>query len=334
MYFFFRLAQRPAGKRRCLTAHGNSGDTGVLGAWPGESRMKGALRSFTARVGLRPVHLLPAGAVFGLGLAALGAVAPRPAELPKDAAALVNGVPIRRADHERAVEAMAAGKRNPLDTEDRRHALSRLIDEELLIQRGVELGLHRSDPMARKRLVAAMLEWIAADASGEPVPEDDLHTFYKENQALFTRTARAEVDWFHIARSEQQAETRVREARERLSAGLAFAETAEAFGSPAALRLPDGLLPPAKLRDYLGPSLTRTAMALKPGEAVGPIARADGWHFLLLRRRERADPPAFGAARAEVRSEYLRVREDKAVRAYLRWLRRRAEIVAGRDTGQ
>ncbi|MFW6027207.1 MAG: hypothetical protein ACOC91_00210, partial [bacterium] len=194
-------------------------------------------------VRLRPEHLLPAGALLGLALAALGAFSPQTRPPTDGAAALVNGVPVARADHRRAVEALAASKRNPLDKEDRAYALSRLIDEELLVQRSIELGLHRSDAPARKRLVAAMLEWIAADAAEAAPDEAELRSFYEENRELFLQTARLEVDWFHVARSEPDGEARARRIAGQLAAGEPFAEAADA-ASPSALRLPSGLLPP------------------------------------------------------------------------------------------
>jgi hypothetical protein len=280
--------------------------------------------------GLRPDHLPALGAITGLALAALGAFSAQPQPPMPDAAALVNGVPIARADHHRIVEALAAGKRNPLDTEDVAYALTRLIEEELLIQRSIEVGLHRTDAMARKRLVAAMLEWIAADATDREPPDDDLRKFYEKNAALFTQAARADVGWFHIARSDPGGEARAQEIARKLKDGELFAKLA-ADASPSALTLPAGLLPPAKLHDYLGPSLTREALALTPGEPAGPFARADGWHFLVLRGREKAAPPAFETIRGQVEAEYLRQRGDEAVRRYLDWLRRRADIVMVRS---
>ncbi|MFP4002660.1 MAG: peptidyl-prolyl cis-trans isomerase [Alphaproteobacteria bacterium] len=279
---------------------------------------------------VRSESLLAFAALLGLSLAALGAFAPS-APRPGDAAALVNGVPVARADHERVIEALAASKRNPLDTEDRDYALTRLIDEELLLQRSVELGLHRNDPASRKRLVAAMLEWIAAGATDTAPEEETLRTFYKDNRALFTPAARIEADWFHVARSEPDGEAQARRMAGRLAEGDSFSEVAR-DAAPSAMRPPDGLLPPAKLRDYLGPSLTEELLTLSPGEPAGPFVRRDGWHFLLVRRREPGAAPAFKDVRGQVEAEYLRHQADDAVRRYLERLRRRADITIAADT--
>lgn len=280
----------------------------------------------------RSGHLLAAGALLGLGLAVLGAFTPRNPAHPADAAALVNGVPIAAGDHERVVEALAASKRNRLTSEDREHALSRLIDEELLLQRSIELGLHRNDATARKRLVAAMLEWIAADAAGDPPTEKGLREFYAGNRPLFTPAAHIEAEWFHIARSEPDGETRARRSAERLAEGEPF-DSVAADASPSAMPLPDGLLPVVKLRDYLGPSLAQEALMLALGKPAGPFAREDGWHFLLVRRRRESIAP-FEEVREQVEAEYLRRRADEAVRRYLAWLRRRADIVIETDTDE
>src|SRR5262245_15842093 len=77
----------------------------------------------------------------GLAMALIGAIgAPRVA-IGGDSAAIVNGAPIPREAFARAVLALEGDSRNPITREREAAVLERLIDEEVLVQHGVELGL-------------------------------------------------------------------------------------------------------------------------------------------------------------------------------------------------
>ena len=122
----------------------------------------------------RPIALLSVGALLGLAAAAAGLLAQTRAasEIPDGAVAAVNGAAVRRADFERAVEALASDRRGAIDDADRRHVLDRLVDEELLVQRAIELGLVRQDRRVRGDLVTAVIESVTADA-GQREPSAD-----------------------------------------------------------------------------------------------------------------------------------------------------------------
>ena len=92
-------------------------------------------------------YLLVAGAALGLGAAMWSALGVNEAvNKYGDAIAVVDGVPIPRAVYDTAVAGLASAKRNPLTETEKREALDRIIDEELLLRRAVELGLAESDP--------------------------------------------------------------------------------------------------------------------------------------------------------------------------------------------
>ena len=97
--------------------------------------------------------LLVAGAAVGIALAAIGIVRSGELDLvdPPGAIAVVNGRPIGRESFARFAAAVAAERKSmSLDTATRRRLLQRMLDEELLLQRGVELDLHRLEHTARR----------------------------------------------------------------------------------------------------------------------------------------------------------------------------------------
>ncbi len=140
----------------------------------------------------RALWLLTAGGVVGILLgiaAALSERGPTISVLPDGAIALVNGRPIREEDYARAVALVEGDKRTEITAEDRDHILDRLIEEELLIQRGIAIGLVDSNRSVRKAITQAMLTSIVTESVSVQPSEDELRAFYAENLSLFARSA-------------------------------------------------------------------------------------------------------------------------------------------------
>jgi hypothetical protein len=287
------------------------------------------------RASRRGAALLALGAAAGLALAGLGLLERRRADgLPPDAAARVNGRVIARAEYERLLAALASDRRDGVGATERRHVLDRLIDEELLLERALALGLAREDPSVRKGLVRAVIDAVVSDAETHEPSARALAAFFEAHRDFFTRPGRLRVRqvWCRAAAGDGSASlARAHEAARRLRAGEEFAAVRAALGDPEALPLPDALLPPAKLLDYLGPTALRAALALEVGGVSDPVRAGEGHHVLaLVERREDATPP-LAEIRDEVRAEFRRRAGERALRRYLDDLRGGAavEVAAG-----
>jgi parvulin-like peptidyl-prolyl isomerase len=285
----------------------------------------------------RPQLLLGAGATVGLACAVIallgrGAVRDR---LPGDTVALVNGVAVRRETYERAVAALAADRLNPIGPEERRFVLERLIDEELLVQRGLELGLARHDRRVRAEVIAAVLSSIVAEsAEGDPEVAE-VAAFYAEHRDYFTRPGRLHVRQVLI-RADGNGDTagaqgRAAEAVQRLRAGEPFLAVQAALGDAETAVLPDGPIPVTTLREYLGPTVTRATLDLGPGEVSAPIRSAAGLHVVQMVAREPEETPPLSEIETEVRAEVRRRTGDRALRQYLDGLRRTADVRTRED---
>jgi parvulin-like peptidyl-prolyl isomerase len=276
--------------------------------------------------------LLVAGAALGIGLAVaslldLGGAA---AELPASDVARVNGVPIRSADYLRAVAALASDRRGELSDEDKRHILDRLIDEELLVQYGVDLGLMRSDRRVRGDLVTTVLAAQVASVEGlEPSPQE-VERFYAANRDFFATPGRLRVGaiWFGdgAAKDRAAALRRAGEAVAALRGGESLAAVRERLGDPQVAPIPDALLPPAKVREYAGPSVARALRDLSVGEVGDPIEVGGGVYVVVLREAEPGGAPPLAEIEPQVRAEMQRRAGDDAVRDTLERLRADADV--------
>jgi parvulin-like peptidyl-prolyl isomerase len=291
-----------------------------------------------ARGARRARGLLAAGAAAGIALAASGLV--REAALPGAALgageiARVNGAAIRSEELERLVGALAADKRSPLTPADRVRVLDRLIEEELLVQRAVEMGLVDSDAAVRKTLVQALIESVVAEAESEEPEPESLRRFFDEHREYFGAGERLRIERMVFRdgqRDRASAQERAQEAQRLLAEGREAPEAVrERLADPPLLALPPALLPPAKLREYLGPELLDAARAVPEGTWSAPLASAEGFQLLRVAERRAAETPPYEAVAAQVAAEWRRDRGDRALREYLELLRTEADVVLAPD---
>jgi parvulin-like peptidyl-prolyl isomerase len=281
--------------------------------------------SFSSNADRRARWLLGVGAAVGILVAGASAIRPAANGLPADAVAAVNDRVVSAEELARAIELLAQDKRNDMTDEDRAFVLSRLIDEELLVQRGVEIGLIESDQSIRKAIVKAMMDSILLDAESEKPTEDELHAFYRENQDYFARPPTLRVERILFPRGEEGLQ-RAKRAAEALTNGTSFAEAATQFGDEPIQPLPDTLLPARALREYIGPTALEMLMALQAGERTPPIPSPFGYQILELVEREGMDVPSFEAVAEQVEAAYTRRAGEKALSDYLSRLRDEANL--------
>ena len=270
---------------------------------------------------LRRDTLFLVAGVAGLAAAAFGAIgAPRVDALGIGAAATVDGRPISREAADRAVQALANDKRNPVTAADETGALEHLIEEELLVQRGISLGLAETDLAARKAIVQSVLQLAIAERAGEEPSVTELRRFYADNAGMFAPAGRVRASLVFVKR-DPAAPTRVAAAKSALAAG----RPTDGLGDDTAILLPKAPLGPTELRTYLGAALAASAMKARAGDVI-VTEDEDGWR--LLRIDATAPPVAarYEDVASEVRAEWDRRADEAAVRAYIERLKRRARI--------
>lgn len=283
------------------------------------------------RDGGRAIALLALGAVVGIALSVASLLSSSGSSgLPNGAVARVNQTLIRESQFERAVAALASDRRTALTSADRRHVLDRLVDEELLVQYGLALGLAEYDRRVRSDIVSAVLASQVASVDGTLPSDSEVREFYRENESFFRPPGRLRVRslWIRAApeRTADEALARAEAAVERLRSGEAFDAVAKALGDRPVAPVPDGMLPPAKLREYVGPSALGVIDRLAVGELSDPLVSENAVRVFLLVDRERSAAPALETFEREVRAEMKRRAGDEAVRALLDRLREGAAL--------
>jgi hypothetical protein len=279
----------------------------------------------------RAQWLLLLGAAIGLLLASSGLLNNSDTN-NSTAIATVNTKIISKEDYLHYLTLLAKDKRNPLTSADHRHILNRMLEEKLLIERAVDLGLVESDSNVRTTIINAMIQTVIAEISNNAVSDSELAEFYRDNEHYFSAPARIQLQRISFSNNDpKQAQQQAETARQRLLNGASYKQIRREFGSSNMVEVPNALLPPIKLQQYLGPTLTAQALTMKPGEISAPLADENGYSLLLLIAQQPADPKPLAEIYDLVSNEYRRRAADKALQDYLQQLRLQADINIDED---
>lgn len=238
----------------------------------------------------------------------------------------MGGHAIRRVDYERMLAGVEQDRRGPIDETVRQRVLERMIDEELLVQQALALGLAAADRRVRGELVSGLVDSIVSEADREPPSAEEVERHYRTHLDFFTRPGRQRAETLLFSRRRESPRARAQAARERLGSGAGREEVERTLGDPQVVRLPDDLLPIAKLRDYLGPAVIDALERLDVGVWSEPIETAEGWRLVRVIEREPEQAPPLTEIESIVRRDLVRRRGDDALRDYLDGLREQTRI--------
>jgi hypothetical protein len=273
-----------------------------------------------------------AAVAIGALLAACGEVdsGERKITPPPDVVAVVNGHAIPRDAFEHYVESAAGGGETAsLDAEAQRRLLLRMVDEELLFQRGVAFGLHRRDSAAHRAILSAVIASVTSDGEADEPDEATLRSHYEENAPRFTGPERFAVEVVHVSdrgRADAEARSEAEEVANRLREGADVEVVLASHPDSSALATPAPPLPLVSVAQRAGLAAASAVSQLSPGEVSDPLRDEAGYTVVALRERHPPEVAPFTDVRGEVRSAYLRQRRVRALRDTLDALHREADI--------
>jgi len=247
------------------------------------------------------------------------------ASVPSEAVAVVNGKPVTRDALARFTGAIARERgRLELDPAEQRRILDRLIDEELLLQHGIALGLDRSEPSARRAIVSAVIDTLTSAEMRDP-DRSDLEAFYRDYGKTLARAGAVQVEVAFVpvgAIAEDDAKQRASEIARRARAG----ESLAALGQPLDPPLAAGPTNFDVLRDRFGNVVVQALAHLAPGEISDPVRAMDGyWVTRLVAREPDVVPPLDDVADA-VQQAWVQHEHDALLTREIERLRNQADV--------
>ncbi len=314
-----------------------------------EPDVKGALaRAWEAsahRSERRSLALLALGAVIGLGIAGYGlftAKGTRTHGVPPEAIALVNQRPILRSDFMTQVQTQYAVRFADSTPAQRERVLQDMIDEELMVQRGLEIDLPSYDPDVRSALVAGVELELYADVIAKRPSEAELTAWYEAHRDKYVRDGTLRMrDLVVQSRTVSAAAPaerappaeRAGAAVRALRAGVPLEQVMQRFALTDSRRLLDsGHVDTGDVFDFaararLDPPVFAVARGMTSGQVSDPISTADGVHVVVMVKRVPPQQRSFAEASNEVWRDVTEDAKRRVRAASLRYLRSRSEIL-------
>ena len=240
--------------------------------------------------------------------------------LPESAVARINDRVINAEEYRGAVKRIEEATGGALNPADRSRVLQQLVEEELLVQRGVELGMATTEATVRAAIVQSLVASVTAEADAADPSDSDLERFLADNADRYTYASATHLaawvttdEWLA-----QDFAQRVREARDQ--------ELELPEGIRAVPGLPDSAVPPERLRMFLGPAIAGAALDM-PENSTAVYARQGRWYVVHILRHEQGERAELAAVRSQVLLDFRRKLADQALRDYVDGLMRRADVV-------
>jgi hypothetical protein len=248
---------------------------------------------------------------------------------------MVNGKGVLFSDFQQQA-AEESGKPFPQTTAaERAKTLQEMIDEELLVQRGMVLDLPETTTEVRGVMSAAVNAQIDAVTRGQEPNEAQLREFYAAHRASYAAEGSMSLrdlvlhvgGYQDIDQSSAQAEADAAEAIYQLRSGAAVDRVMQHFGLVDSGRAGSGEVLDFAAKLHLGAKLYGIAESLSDGQVSDPVSETDGVHVLIMERRNPPHAADFASVRAKVYDDFMEEAAKRAQEAGLKILRRDAQII-------
>jgi parvulin-like peptidyl-prolyl isomerase len=227
---------------------------------------------------------------------------------------------ISRQRFEEIIKILDDQSNSELTLEKKNLIRDRLIDEELLIQRAIELDLIRNDSLVKGNVIQTMFQYIINSNELPEPSEAELREYLIKEKNYFSSGKRYKLKNYTF-RNFNDAET----ARNSLALNN-FEDFLKHVETENTIDLPNVFLTPQKIRDYLGPKALEELPNLDKG-GFSKIFEINQIPSIIICIDILLDnSPKFEEIIEQIKNKFIRDREDNLVKEYIENLRNFYEI--------
>lgn len=215
----------------------------------------------------------------------------------------------------------AQSGRQPTD-EELSGIVAERVDEEIMAQEALRLGLDRDDVIIRRRL-AQKYAFVREDLASIPEPDDArLRAYHADHADEFATPGSIALRQLYFSAERGRG---ARSAAEAALRTLQRAPDATVDGDVFILPLSYAAIADADIQRDYGPSFAAALASAPQGIWTGPVQSPFGWHVIRVERRQARQPQEFATVREAVRVRWMedaqakqREADRKALRAHYR----------------
>ena len=241
--------------------------------------------------------------------------------LPDNVAAVVNDKIIPSERYQTVIQLIKNDKRDDLTDIDRKMALERIIEEELLVQYAYQNGFLEADDLLRKSIVRSVVDSIAEQSISVIPNEKTLRDFYQDNLPLFTID-----EQFRIVILSSQNGSDINAGKIIWQDSYDIPLLMNEIGSIKKLEISSDFISKYRLGTLIGPLLRDVVLSLKLGETSEPLETIYGYSIVTLIDKKGRVIPNFKEINEIVLQEYKRRQRETILNDLLSDLKRQSDI--------
>ena len=257
----------------------------------------------------------------------------------KKAVALVNDVVISEDQFLKYASNLGADIQPEDDVEILELLLERMIEEELLVQRGIELDLHKKDIGVRKEMIKQVIDFIIQVEKNQ-VNEEDIRDFYNENIGKYTPTEKIQFQSIYINSLNKESvllgtESDLKTLQPKLLKlydelkTTDFLEIKSKFDENNFFEVPNKLINIKDCNLLFGKSICNQIASLNLDEVSQPIFFDNGYFIFKLvdRIKQEIDEKYYNEIKEKIIFDYNNGLDDEKLKNYLKYLKDNADII-------
>ena len=257
----------------------------------------------------------------------------------KKAVALVNDVVISEDQFLKYASNLGADIQPEDDVEILELLLERMIEEELLVQRGIELDLHKKDIGVRKEMIKQVIDFIIQVEKNQ-VNEEDIRDFYNENIGKYTPTEKIQFQSIYINSLNKESvllgtESDLKTLQPKLLKlydelkTTDFLEIKSKFDENNFFEVPNKLINIKDCNLLFGKSICNQIASLNLDEVSQPIFFDNGYFIFKLvdRIKQEIDEKYYNEIKEKIIFDYNNGLDDEKLKSYLKYLKDNADII-------
>ena len=241
--------------------------------------------------------------------------------LPNDVIAIVNDKIIPSERYRTVIQLIENDKRDDLTEADRKMALDRIIEEELLVQYAYQNGFLEADDLLRKSIVRSVVDSIVEQSVSVIPDEDELQDFYRDNLPVFTLD-----EQYRVVILSSQNLLDIKTAKEIWQESYDIQKLEIDIPSISQLGIPSGFISKLRLGTLIGPLLRDVVLSLRIGETSKVIETIYGYTIVTLVDKKDKIIPEYSDIKEVVLQEYRRRQRENILEELLSDLRRQSDI--------
>ena len=241
--------------------------------------------------------------------------------LPSDVVATVNDKIIPSERYQTVIQLIENDKRDGLTDIDRKMALERIIEEELLVQYAYQNGFLEADDLLRKSIVRSVVDSIVEQSISVLPEKEILRDFYQDNLPVFTLD-----EQYRIVILSSQDRSDITAAKQIWQQSYDIQKLENEIESIRQLEIPSGFISKLRLGTLIGPLLREVVLSIRIGETSKPIETIYGYSIVTLIDKKNKIVPEYSEIQEVVLQEFRRRQREDILDELLIDLKRQSDI--------